>query len=49
MVQRTSQALAALYEVDETAWLEATAALIRSGRLEEIDGTTLAEYLTDMA
>jgi hypothetical protein len=49
MVQRTPVATAALYEVDETAWLEATADLIRMGRLTEVDLNTLAEYLTDMA
>src|SRR5262245_43304743 len=49
MVQRTPQALAALYETDETAWLEATADLIREGRLDQVDPVTLAEYLTDMA
>lgn len=49
MVQRTPQALAALYESDETAWLEHTAELVRAGRLGEIDPATLAEYLTDMA
>lgn len=49
MVQRTPQALAALYEADETAWLEATADLVRRGRLDEVDPGTLAEYLTDMA
>ena len=49
MVLRTSQALAALYEADETAWLDATADLIRAGRVEQIDAGTLAEYLTDMA
>jgi hypothetical protein len=49
MVQRSPVATAALYEVDETAWLEATADLLRQGRLDEIDRDTLAEYLTDMA
>jgi hypothetical protein len=49
MVQQTPQATAALYEVDETAWLEATADLIRNGRLSEVELGTLAEYLTDMA
>jgi hypothetical protein len=49
MVQRTPIATAALHEADETAWLEATAELIRSGRLGEVDLNTLAEYLTDMA
>ncbi|HWG47592.1 MAG TPA: DUF29 domain-containing protein [Gemmataceae bacterium] len=49
MVQRTSAATAALYEVDETAWLEATAELIRQGQLDAVELNTLAEYLTDMA
>jgi hypothetical protein len=49
MVQRTPGATAALYEADETAWLEATAELIRQGRLGDIDLGSLAEYLTDMA
>ena len=49
MVQRTQDALAALYDTDETAWLEATADLIRSRRLDQIDSGTLAEYLSDMA
>jgi hypothetical protein len=49
MVQPTPVATAALYEVDETAWLEAMADLIRSGRLSEVDLNNLAEYLTDMA
>jgi len=40
---------AALSELDETAWLEATADLIRHGRIEEVELETLAEYLTDMA
>src|SRR5262245_36580276 len=49
MVQRTPMATAALYEVDETAWLEATADLIRQRRLDEVALDTLAEYLADMA
>jgi hypothetical protein len=49
MVQRTPPATAAVYEVDETAWLERTAELVRSGRLAEVELKTLAEYLTDMA
>src|SRR3954470_13176618 len=49
MMQHTPIATAALYEADETAWLEATADLIRNGRLTEVDRDTLAEYLTDMA
>ena len=49
MVQHTSVAQAALYQVDETAWLEVTADLIRRGRFSEVDLNSLAEYLTDMA
>ena len=49
MVQRTPVATAALHEVDETAWLEATAELIRHGRLDAVEWDILAEYLTDMA
>ena len=49
MVQRTLVATAALYEVDETAWLEAAAELIRQGRLDEVELGPLAEYLSDMA
>lgn len=49
MVRQTPVATAALYEMDETAWLEATADLIRDGRLDAVDLDTLAEYLTDMA
>jgi hypothetical protein len=39
----------ALYERDETAWLETMAELIRHGRLDEVDYPNLAEYLADMA
>jgi hypothetical protein len=49
MVQRYPVATATLYEVDETAWLEAAADLVRQGRFDEIDRESLAEYLTDMA
>src|SRR5829696_8597908 len=49
MVQRTPQTLAALYEADETAWLDETAELIRAGRFDQLDAPNLAEYLTDMA
>lgn len=48
-MQSNSQTLDALHEVDETAWLELTADLIRAGRIGEIDPLPLAEYLTDMA
>jgi hypothetical protein len=49
MVQRATVATAALYEADETAWLETTAELIRRGQLDAVELGTLAEYLTDMA
>lgn len=49
MAQQTVETLAALYETDETAWLERTAELLRAGRLSEVDTRNLAEYLTDMA
>ncbi len=49
MVQRTPLANAALYQADETAWLEAAAELVRHGRVCEIDPNCLAEYLSDMA
>lgn len=50
MVIRTAQVLESmpLHEADETAWLDQTAALVRSGRFDQIDATTLAEFLTDM-
>ena len=38
-----------LYEEDETAWLDQTAELVRNGRFDQLDPSTLAEYLTDMA
>jgi hypothetical protein len=49
MVQRTPQTLAALYESDETAWLDATAELLRRAQFDQLDTANLAEYLTDMA
>jgi hypothetical protein len=49
MVQRTPPTLAQLYEADETAWLDATADLVRAGRFDQLDAANLAEYLTDMA
>jgi hypothetical protein len=47
MVQRTPPPTPALYETDETGWLEATAELVRTGRLTEVDTASLVEYLTD--
>jgi hypothetical protein len=49
MVVRTAEALSALYELDETAWLETIAGLIREGKTQELDFAHLQEYLTDMA
>jgi hypothetical protein len=49
MVVRTADALPALYEADETAWLEVMADLVRNGRYEQLDYVHLAEYLSDMA
>lgn len=49
MVVRTPLSLAALYETDETAWLEAMAQLAAEQRLEEMDHANLSEYLRDMA
>jgi Domain of unknown function DUF29 len=43
------QPLAALYESDETAWLEESSRLIRAGQLEALDCEHLASYLEDMA
>lgn len=41
--------LSVLYERDETAWLEAMAALAASGRYPDMDFRHLSEYLADMA
>jgi hypothetical protein len=41
--------VAELYETDETAWLEATADLIRRRAYRDLDYTLLEEYLSDMA
>ncbi len=49
MVQRFADATPELYLRDETAWLDATADLVRGGRLDLVDTVSLAEYLTDMA
>lgn len=49
MVQRFTDATPELYLRDETAWLDATAELVRAGRLDLVDAASLAEYLTDMA
>ena len=38
-----------LYEQDFVLWLEHQAALLRAGRLEEVDAARIAEELEDMA
>jgi hypothetical protein len=49
MAVRIVDTLPALYEQDETAWLEAMAELARDGRIKDLDLPNLAEYLSDMA
>lgn len=49
MTATESLSLPLLFERDETAWLEANAALIASGRVSEVDLSNLGEYLADMA
>lgn len=49
MVERTATSLAALYEADETAWLETMAQLAADRRVEDIDYQNLSEFLNDMA
>src|SRR2546428_8394463 len=41
--------LSALYERDETAWLETMSALAAEGRYTDMDFPNLSEYLADMA
>ncbi len=48
-VLRPAPELAPLYEEDETAWLDAMAAIAREGRADELDLAHLAEFLQDMA
>ena len=49
MTIATAESLAALYTDDETAWLEAMAALVRRRDLAALDLDNLGEYLSDMA
>ena len=49
MAIRMLESLPALYERDETAWLDAMSGLARDGRAEDLDLPHLAEYLSDMA
>jgi hypothetical protein len=49
MIQPAAPTLAQLYEVDETAWLDAMASLIQQGQWADLDYSHLGEYLSDMA
>ena len=49
MAVAVGESLADLYLEDETAWLEATAELVRSRDLANLDLEHLGEYLTDIA
>jgi hypothetical protein len=49
MSVETADSLAALFLEDETAWLEAMAALVRHRDLASLDLENLGEYLSDMA
>lgn len=49
MVASQAESLAALYEQDETAWLEAMSELLARGQFAELDHFHLSEYLSDMA
>ncbi len=49
MIAKMTQTLADLYEVDETAWLDAMAELIAEGRLHDLDYAHFKEFLEDMA
>lgn len=49
MIRQAAVPLFALYETDETAWLEAMAELIDQGQRDELDYLHLGEYLADMA
>jgi len=49
MAVRMVDTLPALYERDETAWLESMAELARDGRAQDLDLLHLAEYLSDRA
>jgi hypothetical protein len=48
MVVRAIPHLPALYETDETAWLETMSDLLAAQRFDELDYPHLEEYLADM-
>ncbi len=49
VVRVPKRGVAALYETDETAWLEEQSRLAAAGEGERLDLVHLSEYLTDMA
>ncbi len=49
MATAQTEPLIALYERDETAWLEAMSELIAQQRYTDLDHLHLSEYLADMA
>jgi hypothetical protein len=49
MPEKTTSSLWAMYEQDETAWLEEMAKLVSQRRFDELDHEHLQEYLLDMA
>ncbi len=49
MIAKPTESLAELYEVDETAWLDAMSELLREGRISELDYPNLQEHLEAMA
>ena len=49
MATTQTESIVALYEQDETAWLEAMSELLAQGRTAELDHEHLSEYLAAMA
>lgn len=49
MASTRAESLSALYEQDETAWLETMSRLVAERRYAEVDHPHLSEYLADMA
>lgn len=49
MAMLQTESLSALYEQDETAWLEIMAELIAQGQFADLDHQHLSEYLADMS
>jgi Domain of unknown function DUF29 len=49
MATAQTESLSALYEQDETAWLEIMSELVANRKLAALDHKHLSEYLSDMA